>query len=324
MVRLFFGNRSFALLILPLMAAIYIGLNFYFPYHLPEEGAHFGFWGDFLPQSSWISQVLAPAFIFAEAVLINRLYNRNEFLDRNTFTPALLYLTMMSTFHCFYFLDGFAIAQFCIIMALDQLFQLYQNEDGRRRVFNIGFWLGVACTFHPVMVLLLVVAFWMVWVIRPFVMRESILLVLGFLIPLTYGGFYSAWAGISIQNEQITATAIELNIEDVLVLGGLTFLFIVLSLGTLTQKFQQSSIRLKKLFRTLLILINFTLLLTIFEYFFYTKKEALAMVFVPLTFVLPYAFGYKKQREVTTIAFYILLIFTVGRFIFPLQFLEFG
>ena len=311
-------------MILPLMAAIYVGLNHYFPYHLPEEGAHFGFWGTFLPQKSWISQVAAPAFIFAEALLINTLYNRYEFLDRNTFTPALLYFTLMSAFHSFYFLDGFAVAQFCVIMAIHQLYQLYQNEDGRRRVFNIGFWLGVACTFHPILVLLLVVAFWMVWVIRPFVMRESVLLVVGFLIPLMYGGFYSAWAGIKIQNEQITATSIELNIEDVLVIGGMTFLFILLSLGTLTRKFQQSSIRLKKLFRILLILINFTLLLTIFEYFFFSKKEALAMVFVPLMFVLPYAFGYKKLRDVTTIAYYMLLVFSIGRFIFPLQFLEFG
>ena len=306
------------------MAAIYVGLNFYFPYHLPEEGAHFGFWGDFLPQTSWISQILAPAFVFGEALLINSLFNRNDFLDRNTFTPALLYFTLMSGFHCFYFLDGFAVAQFCVIMALHQLYQLYQNEDGRRQVFNIGFWLGVACTFHPVLVLLLVVAFWLVWVIRPFVMRESILMVVGFLIPLMYGGFYSAWAGIKIQNEQITASSLELNIEDVIVIGGLTFLFILLSLGTITRKFQQSSIRLKKLFRIILILINTTLLLTILEYFFFHKKEALAMVFIPLMFVLPYAFGFKKLRDVTTIAFYFLLLFSLGRFIFPLQFLEFG
>ena len=306
------------------MAAVYVGLNFYFPYHLPEDEAHFGFWGDFLPQTSWISQILAPAFVFGEALLINSLFNRNDFLDRNTFTPALLYFTLMSVFHCFYFLDGFAVAQFCVIMALHQLYQLYQNEDGRRQVFNIGFWLGVACTFHPVLVLLLVVAFWLVWVIRPFVMRESILMVVGFLIPLMYGGFYSAWAGIKIQNEQITASSLELNIEDVIVIGGLTFLFILLSLGTITRKFQQSSIRLKKLFRIILILINTTLLLTILEYFFFHKKEALAMVFIPLMFVLPYAFGFKKLRDVTTIAFYFLLLFSLGRFIFPLQFLEFG
>ena len=324
MVRLFFGNRSFALLILPVMAVIYIGLNWYFPYHLPEEHAHFGFWGSFLPQSSWISQVLAPSLIFSEAILLNLLFNRSDFLDRNTFTPSLLYFTLMSVFHSFYFLDGFAVAQFCLIMAVHQLFQLHQNEDGRRRVFNVGFWLGLACTFHPVMLLIILVAFWLIWVIRPFVMRESLLLAIGFIIPLIYGGFYSAWAGISIQNDQITSTASALNIEDVLVVAGITFFFILLSLGTLSTKIQQSSIRLKKLFRILLILIIFTLLLTIFEYLVFEKKESLALAFVPLMFVLPYGFGYKKLRDVTTITFYLLLLFSLGRFIFPLQFLELG
>ncbi len=299
-------------------------MNFYFPYHLPEESAHFGFWGDFLPQSSWVSQLIAPGLVFAEAILLNSLFNRNNFLDRNTFTPSLLYVTLMSVFHCFYYLDGFAIAQFCLIMAVHQLFQLYQNEDGRRQVFNVGFWLGVACTFHPILALMILVAFWLIWVIRPFILRESVLLVLGFIIPLVYGGFYSAWAGIKIQNEQITSTAIALNIEDVLVVAGITFVLIFLSLGTLTTKIQQSSIRLKKLFRILLILVIITLLITIFEYLVFEKKEALAMAFVPLMFVLPYAFGYKKLRDVTTLIFYLLFLFSLGRFVFPLQFLEMG
>ncbi|XOV66302.1 MAG: hypothetical protein ACFHU9_11750 [Fluviicola sp.] len=312
------------LLILPFLAAAYVGLNYYFPYHLPEDGAHFGLWGNFLPQSSWTSQIIAPAFVFAEALLINMLYNRNEFMDRNTYTPALLYLTLLSTFHCFYFLDGFAVAQFCLVMAMDQLFQLYQNEDGRKRVFNTGFWLGLACTFHPLLVFVLVVAFGLIWVIRPFIMRESALLAIGFLVPLLYGAFYVAWSVIVIEKEQVTATSFQLNIEDVVMIGGLTFLFITLSFGTLNRKFQQSSIRLKKLFRIVLILINFTLMLTIFEYYFFGKKEGLAMVFVPLMFVLPYAFGYKKLRDVSTVTYYVLFLFTTARFIFPLQFMEFG
>ncbi|GAB5417106.1 MAG: hypothetical protein Crog4KO_19720 [Crocinitomicaceae bacterium] len=171
---------------------------------------------------------------------------------------------------------------------------------------------------------MVLVAFWLIWVIRPFILRESVLLVLGFIIPLVYGGFYSAWTGTKIQNEQITSTAVALNIEDVLVVAGITFFLIFLSLGTLTTKIQQSSIRLKKLFRILLILINITLLITVFEYFVFNKKEALAMAFVPLMFVLPYAFGYKKLRDVTTVIFYLLLLFSLGRFVFPLQFLEMG
>lgn len=321
MVQLFYGNRSFALLFLPVFVAAYVVLNIYFPYHLPEIEGHFGFWGRLLEQSSLVSRVLAPLLVLFGALILNVMFNRNEFMERNNYMVSLLYVTFMSTFHSFYYLNGFTIAQFFVILALYQMFHLYQNEDGRKRVFNVGFLLGVACTFYPVLLSIAVIAFWLIWVIRPFVMRESVLLIVGFLIPLLYGGLYSSYMGIKIQNAQISSAAFELRLEDVLVVGAIGFFMILLSLGTILLKIQQSSIRLKKLFRILLILINFTLLITVFEYFIFHKKEVLSLVFVPLMFVLPFGFGYKKQRDVTTVVFYMLFLFSVGKFLYPLTFL---
>lgn len=321
MVQLFYGNRSFALLFLPLFVAGYSLLNFYFPYHLPEASAHFGFWGNILPQSSIFSQILAPALILLGAIVLNALFNRNEFFERNNYLASILYVVFMSTFHSFYYLDGFAVAQFFVILALFQMFYLYQNEDGRRHVFNVGFLLGVASTFYPLLLTIIVIAFWLVWVIRPFVMRESILLVVGFIVPMLYGGLFSSFMDIKIQNDQVSSAALELKLEDVLVVGGICFFMILLSLGAILLKIQQSSIRLKKLFRILLILINYTLLLTILEYFVFHKKEVLALVFVPLMFVLPYGFGYKKQRDVPTMVFYLMFFYSVGKFLYPLTFL---
>lgn len=321
MVQLFYGNRSFALLFLPLFVAMYAILNFYLPYHTLEPTAHFGFWGNLLPQSNIISPVLAPVLIFVGALVLNALFNRNEFMERNNYIASLLYITFMSSFHSFYYLDGFALAQFFVILALYQVLELYQNEDGRRRVFNMAFLLGVAGTFYPLLLTVVIFAFWLVWVIRPFVMRESLLLVIGFLIPVLYGGIYSSFMGVKIQNEAISSVSAELSLEDVIIVGGIAFFMILLGVGTLLMKIQQSSIRLKKLFRILLILINFTLLLTILEYFVFHKKEVLALVFVPLMFVLPYGFGLKKQRDVTTVVFYLLFFFSVGKFLYPLTFL---
>lgn len=321
MVQLFFGNRSIVLLLLPFLVASFVGLNIYFPFHEPEPSAHFGFWGALLSQESLASIVAAPLLIFIEAVLINALFNRNEFMERNTYLPSLIYVTVMSVFHSFYYLNGFAIAQLCIILALYQLYQLYQNEDGRRRVFNAGFWLGLACSFHPILVLLIVIGFWLIWVIRPFVLRESILYLSGFLVPLLYGGFYARWTGNAIDSQDITSTGTALNIEDVLVLSALIFTLILLTLRGLATKIQQSSIRLKKLFRILLILIVFSVFLTVVEYFVFTKKEALAMTFIPLSFVIPYAFGLKFMRKTAAVTYYVLLVFAVGRFFFPLAYL---
>lgn len=321
MLRIFYGNRSFALLILPLLVVGYAALNFWKPYHLPDSVAHFGFWGNFLPQAHLVSQIVAPILILTGAIVLNSLFNRNDFMERNNFLTVLLYVTFMSAFHAFYFLDGFAIAQLFFIFALHQIFQLYQNEDGRRHVFNAAFLLGVACTFYPLMITVAVVVFWVIWVIRPFIMRESMLIVVGFLVPLMYAGMYSSYMGIKIKNAHISSAAAELKLEDVLIVGGLAFMMILLSVRRISLKVQQSSIRLKKHFRILLILINYTLLLTVLEYFIFHKKEALALVFVPLMFVLPFAFGYKKLKETPAIVYYLLFFFSVCKFLYPLVFL---
>jgi hypothetical protein len=118
----------------------------------------------------------------------------------------------------------------------------------------------------------------------------------------------------------MSSTSPELWLEDILIMGGILLFMIVLGLGTLAIKLKQSSIRLKKLFRVIVILANFCLLLTIFEYFVFHKKEALSLVFIPLMFFLPYSFGFKKQRSVTTTAYYVLFFFSVGKFFYPLAF----
>jgi len=319
-VRIFFGNRSYALLILPLLIVGYTVLNMWKGHHDPDIQANFGFWGHLLSQSTLLSQFLAGSLIFVNAILLNTLFNRNDFMESNNYLPSLLYVTFLSIFHSFYFLDGSSIAQTLVVLGLYQLLKLSQNEDARKIVFNAAFLFGVACTFNPLLLLIIPFMFWMGWVIRPFVFRESTLTVIGAVIPLMFAGVYGSFYNIEMTNEQFSSSSTELWLEDIVVLGGATFFMIVLGVGSLALKLKQSSIRLKKLFRVIVILANFCLLLTIFEYFVFHKKEALSLVFIPLMFFLPYAFGYKKQRMVTTTVFYLLFFFSVGKFFYPLAF----
>lgn len=319
-VRIFFGNRSYALLMLPLLIAGYAALNLWKGHHEPHVGVSFGFWGHLLSQSTYLSQFLAGSLILANGIVLNILFNRNGFMESNNFLPALLYVSFLSIFHSFYYLDGFSIAQSLLIIGLHQLLKLNQNEDARRIVFNAAIIIGVACTFYPVLLVIIPFLFWMIWVIRPFIFRESTLTVVGFVIPLIFAGVYDTVYNIHLSGPELSGTSSELWLEDVAVLGGIVLFMIVLGIGRLLLKLKQSSIRLKKLFRVIIILANFSLLLSIFEYFVFHKKEALSLVFIPLMFFLPYSFGYKKQRGVTTAVFYLLFFFSVGKFFYPLAF----
>ena len=82
-----------------------------------------------------------------------------------------------------------------------QLFRLYQNEDGRAAVFNAAFFAGISAVVHPPIIMILPFLFIMVWSIRPFVLRESLLLITGFGIPLIYGGIYLKW--LEMKNSSI-------------------------------------------------------------------------------------------------------------------------
>lgn len=318
-VKLFYGNRSYVLLLLPLIAAGFALLNYFFSYHLPDPSAHFGMWGDLLPQDSIISQVAAPALVVTNGIVLNLLYNRNDFLDKNNYLVSLLYVTFMAFFHSFYYLDGTSIVQLILGLSLFSFFKLNQNEDARKIVFNLAFWFGLASTFYPLFLLSFPLLFSKIWVMRPFVFRESLLTLVGFIIPLVYAGVYNFYFERKIENADFSSSSAEWYVLDIMFLGSAVVWFLLFSAKTLFRKMQLGSIRVRKLYNILMLLSVLTLLLTSVDYLFYHKGQIFSAVFIPLMFVLPYGFGYKKQRIAPTIFYYLLLAFAVGKFFNLLQ-----
>lgn len=314
-ISIFYSNRSYALLFIPFIVATFVVLNWYFPYHVPDETAHFGMWDTLLPQTNIISQIIAPALILSNAIILNVLFNRNDFLERNNYIVSILYVTLLSNFHSFYFLDGFTIAQFIVTFGLLYLFRLNQNEDARKIVFNAAFLFGVAATFYPLFLISLPLLFWMIWVMRPFLFRESILTLIGFVVPLVYAGVYSLFMEHTMKTSDFSSSSREMFIVDILILTGATFVLFVFSLKTLFKKMQQGSIRTRKLYSILLMLVMLSILLTAIEYFGFRKGEAISLLITPLMFVLPYGFGYQKQRTAPTVFFYIIFAISVGKFL---------
>lgn len=314
-ISIFYSNRSFALLFVPFIVALFVMMNMYFPYHIPDESVHFGMWGSILPQTDIISQIVAPSLVLFNALLLNSLFNRNDFLERNNYIVSLLYITFLSNFHSFYFLDGFAIAQFLFTFGLIYLFRLNQNDDARKWVFNAAFILGTAATFYPLFILSLPMLFWMIWVMRPFLLRESMLTLIGFVLPLMYGGLFILFMEDTMQLTDFSSSSNELFLVDILILTATVLVFLIFSIKTLLKKMQQGSIRTRKLYSMLLMLSVLSVLLTTIEFFAFQKGEAISLLITPLMFVLPYGFGYQKQRPAPTFFFYVVFAISVGKFL---------
>lgn len=320
MVKLFLGNRSGVLFLLPFFVAIYVVLNLLFGYHSVSPVSGFGFYGELCREDSVISRSLAPLLILLNAVLLNGIFNRNVFMEKNNYLPGLLYVIGKSYFHSFYFFNGFGLAETFLILTFFQVFKLDQNTDGRKAVFNAAFFAGLAASFYPVLLLFVPFLFLIVWILRPFVLRESALLVVGFIIPLVYAGCYSTIFGVPIQGDSFTGFPAEWKFPDLYVVAGGLFLLSIAAIGPVSQKMGKSSIRLKKLFRVVMWMIFFFLLLSGLEFIVLHKLDATSFMIGWLTFFLTYGFGTKQVRQFPVVIFYLLLIFSVSKFFIPFEF----
>ena len=320
MVKIFVGNRSGVLFLLPILVVMFVVLNMVMSYHVSSPISGFGFYGEMLPENTVLSQIFAPIIILVNAILVNSIFNRNGFMEKNNYLPALLYVVSKSYFHSFYFVNGFGLAETFMILAFMQVFRLDQNTDGRKAVFNAAFFAGIAASFYPILLLFLPFLFVIVWVLRPFVFRESALLAVGFLIPLIYAGCYSTIFEIPIKGSSFTGFPEEWKFPDLYVIGGGLFLLGIATVSSLSQKLGQSSIRLKKLFRVILWMILFYTLVSVAELLTLQKLDAPSYIIGWFTFLITYGFGQKHVRQFPAFIFYLLLIFSVGKFFVPLEF----
>lgn len=315
MVKLFLGNRAGVLLLIPVIVSLYFLLNYQTNYYIQNSTSNLGLWGDAVVIFPLIANISAGILITINAFGINWLFNTNEFLERNSYMSSLLYVVLMSFYHSFYSLDGLLIAHTCIIILLYQLFKLRQNEDGRKAVFNGAFFAGVAASFHPPMVALIPFVLIMLWNIRPFVFRETILVIIAFSIPLIYAAVFVWYNGHSIDLKILEQTSNYFKKQtDFLVTAVLFTLLFLLSLLSIRGKMQKSSIRLKKLVRILWWLVGVGILYGLADFIFFGQIERFSFLMIPLSFFLTFSFSNKTFGIVAMVLFYLTLIYSLINF----------
>ena len=319
MLNLFRQNNPYVLAFIPVIVIVLLTLNALFPYHLLESTVSFGLWGSIDGGKPLLNAVFSGSLITLSAIAINALFNRNEFSEKNNFLPAILYVLYTSFFHSFYYIDGLVITQLFFILMIRQLLRLRQKDDGRKIVFNAGFLFGIACTFFPLFIFGLPFIFLIIWISRPFILRESALLLVGVLLPFIYVFLYSIFFQINIDVENFNSSSKEVFIIDMWLIIGSLFLFFFMGIGTLLTTMASSSIRLKKVFRMILLLAVFTFGLFLLDALTYKKIQVLSLLLIPVAFVLPYAFGESKPHKGAAVVFYILFLFTITKFFVPFE-----
>ena len=314
MIRMFLENRVLVLLFLPFIVGIYFLLNFQTGYYVQSPVHNFGLWSNFFSGDSWIYSFLSFMIITLNAISLNWVFNKNEFLERNSYIVSLLYIVTMSFYHSFYIMDGLLLAHLFFILMFVQFLQIKQTSDARIYVFNGCFLAGLSSTFHPPMMLCLPFFIAMPIVIRPFNLREFFIGLIGFLLPLIYG-FLNLW----LQNNILSfsfftySEQLKLHVDFVITLIVISILF-SLSIFSLRSRLQKSSLRLKNQIRLIWVFIWIIIILGSLNFYYFQEIEHFSLLMIPISLLLSYSFLHKNYGIIATIFFYLTIIYSVIKF----------
>ena len=312
MLKLFSGNRTVVLLLLPLFISLYHFVNYTSDFYSNQE-LNFGAWNEFFHSFHIEMNSVSAFLVLMNAILLNRLFNRSNFFDRITYLIAPFYLVLMTFFETAFTFGGMLVAHFFLIFMLQQLFELHQNDESKSHLFNAMFLAGVAATFLPSIIFVLPMILVMIRCIRPLRFRDVLVGLIAAVLPFIY--LYAAFYILGYSNYPAILNSIESSLNgDWLVVIGLLAISATIGFISFLSQWQKSAIRTKSQFQMLLVLFVSFLILALVHLLSFQQMDFFSLLLLPICLLLPFAFRSESLGMAASGAFYLLLVFSVMKF----------
>jgi hypothetical protein len=285
-------------------------------YEVPSQ-LDFGLFGSVTTFNTTIATVSASVVLIVNAFLTNYLFNHHNLYERTTYFPGFLYIVWLSFSKSSYVINGELLAHFFLLLIIHQLFLLNQNESGKRQVFNSGFLAGIVVCLHPTAALAPLFLLPMIWVHRPFVIRETLLTIIGLLLPIGYAAIYSLLCGTLFQpwsSWVVNSHFLKFSYVLALIVTVLAIIYFSLSFLAINQQLQKSSIRLRKQIRTLWIYFFYVMSIGIADAIFTQELHHFVVIFTILPFLSFYSFVKKPYLIFTHFLFLLVVILSFLKF----------
>lgn len=139
------------------------------------------------------SQIAAIVLLLIQGFIINGITTNHRLSNEVNLFPGVFYVLTACLMPDFLYLSPVLLANTFLFIGLNELFVTYKNPACADRIFNSGFWIGVAGLFYfPYLffVILLVVGH---NILRAFNIRELMMILFGMFIPYLLVGLYFFW-----------------------------------------------------------------------------------------------------------------------------------
>ncbi len=204
-------HQPLSLVLIPLVGALLWLPGFLHP-SPPAPLVHMPFYAaiDPLLRANPLAAVITGFLVsLGEAFLLNYIIYQHHILTRRSWLPALLFVVLSACTPGLLWLHPQLIAGFFLLGALHFLLGTYRQDKAFGAVFNAGIFIGIAALFYLPSIVFLLFAIAAIVILRPFIWREWVILILGSTVAPLYTGVYFFW------NDQLQGMTRRLLIEPI-------------------------------------------------------------------------------------------------------------
>jgi hypothetical protein len=189
--------------------------------------------------------LLSLALVFVQAFYINLMYRNYRATQEVTLLPGVFYALAASLIPEFMNLSPILLANTFLLLAIENVYSVYRANDCADKIFNIGFWIGVASLFQFSFTMFLVAFFVGLTIMRGFRLNEFLMFFIGFFIPhilLSVHMFWTNQLGTMKQNllDNLGFFNIQMHHEQFaslkILLVGVLIAFVLITSGMLYSK----------------------------------------------------------------------------------------
>ncbi|GAA4903156.1 DUF6427 family protein [Mucilaginibacter defluvii] len=207
--------------------------------------------------SPFFNVLLATLLVFIQALLLNTMVNYFNLLNKPSYMPALMYITVSALFTPFLRLSAPLICNFLVIWLMYKLFSLYKGTEVKSTCYDLGLIVALGSLIYLPFSWIFLVVFIAIIIFRPFNWREWAAVIIGyatvfFFLAVVYfyndrlNRFSSIWLPLGGK----FPTSISINNYTYVLLVPVAVI-LVLSVYKLQQGFFKSYVHIRKSFQLL-------------------------------------------------------------------------
>lgn len=126
------------------------------------------------------------AIVIIQALQLNYLFTDHKMYSKPNYLAAMVYILLTGIFKEWSALTPALLDNILVIWLFAKIVNLYNTPDPKTLIFNIGLIIGISILLYHPSALLILVAFFAIIAVRPFVLTEWFVLPMGVLAPFYF------------------------------------------------------------------------------------------------------------------------------------------